>query len=199
MRLRFRTDSAARAPRCDRDPAQVGEFGDRGACRRSGRSRDALTPPNGICASSCTVGPLMWQMPDSMRWATASAPRDVAAEHRGREAVFGVVGDADRLVVALDADHRFDRAEGFLRRRCASPASRGRARSPPYAPLRWPPATSSAPLATASSISRRRARPPPGSTSEPSSDMARAGRRPAASRPWRRACRRRRRRRCRRR
>ncbi len=33
----------------------------------------ALTPPKGICASSCTVGPLTWQMPDSMRRATPMA------------------------------------------------------------------------------------------------------------------------------
>jgi hypothetical protein len=32
-----------------------------------------LTPPNGICASPPTVGPLMWQMPASMRAATAMA------------------------------------------------------------------------------------------------------------------------------
>ena len=31
------------------------------------------------------------------------------------EPVFGVVGDPDRLVLALDADHRLDRAERFLR------------------------------------------------------------------------------------
>jgi hypothetical protein len=30
-------------------------------------------PPKGICASSCTVGLLMWQMPESMRCATVSA------------------------------------------------------------------------------------------------------------------------------
>jgi hypothetical protein len=33
----------------------------------------SFTPPNGICASSCTVGPLMWQMPDSIRCATPHA------------------------------------------------------------------------------------------------------------------------------
>ena len=56
----------------------------------------------------------MWQMPDSMRLATAERALDVAAEHRRRQAVFGVVGDADRLVVALDAHDRLHRAEEFL-------------------------------------------------------------------------------------
>ena len=32
-----------------------------------------LTPPNGICGSSCTVEELTWQMPDSIRRATSSA------------------------------------------------------------------------------------------------------------------------------
>ena len=63
----------------------------------------------------------MWQMPDSIRAGDVERRGDVAAEDRGRQAVFGVVGDADRLVVALDADHRDDRAEATPRGRCASP------------------------------------------------------------------------------
>src|SRR5262249_53555708 len=34
---------------------------------------DPLTPPNGICASSLRVGPLMWQMPASICCATRNA------------------------------------------------------------------------------------------------------------------------------
>ena len=34
---------------------------------------DDLTPPKGIWASSCTHGPLTWQMPDSIRLATCQA------------------------------------------------------------------------------------------------------------------------------
>ena len=34
---------------------------------------EPLTPPKGICASSCTVGPLMWQMPESILRATWKA------------------------------------------------------------------------------------------------------------------------------
>ena len=41
----------------------------------------------------------MWQMPDSMRLATAERALNVAAEHRRGQAVFGVVGDADRFVL----------------------------------------------------------------------------------------------------
>lgn len=33
----------------------------------------SFTPPNGICASSWTVGPFTWQMPDSIRAATRIA------------------------------------------------------------------------------------------------------------------------------
>ena len=32
-----------------------------------------MRPPNGACGSSATVGPLMWQMPDAIRFDTASA------------------------------------------------------------------------------------------------------------------------------
>ena len=56
----------------------------------------------------------MWQMPDSIRRATRHAAGDVAREDRGRQAVLGVVGDPDRLLGAVDADHADDRAEGFL-------------------------------------------------------------------------------------
>ena len=44
---------------------------------------ESLTPPNGICGSSWTVAPLMWQMPLSIRLATdqarsGSAPKTAA-------------------------------------------------------------------------------------------------------------------------
>jgi hypothetical protein len=56
-----------------RDPAQFGEGLDAGLAAEAAVAAESLTPPKGICASSCTVGPLMWQMPDSMRRATCMA------------------------------------------------------------------------------------------------------------------------------
>ena len=114
----------------------------------------ALTPPNGICASSCTVGPLTWQMPDSMRRATFHRAPDVAPEHRRRQAVLVVVGAGDRGLDAVHAHDALHRAERSPRGRCASQASRGRARSPASACCRPCRRTgASRPSPSASSIS----------------------------------------------
>ena len=64
-------------------PSQIGEGIDPGFPAEV-PDATALTPPNGICASSCTVGPFTWQMPDSMRPATwmaraTSRPKTAAA------------------------------------------------------------------------------------------------------------------------
>ena len=56
----------------------------------------------------------MWQMPRLDASRHRQRPLDIAAENRRRQPVFGVVGDADRLVLALDAHDRLHRAEGFL-------------------------------------------------------------------------------------
>ncbi len=56
----------------------------------------------------------MWQMPHSIRFATSSARRDVAAEHGSREPVLGVVGDTHGVLVVLGAQHDDDRTERFL-------------------------------------------------------------------------------------
>ncbi len=70
----------------DGDPAQIGELGDPGPGRRSGRSRIPSCRRTASAPRRAPVGPLTWQMPLSMRCATVSAPRDVPAEHGGREA-----------------------------------------------------------------------------------------------------------------
>jgi hypothetical protein len=88
-------------------------------CRRSGPMPLPLTPPKGICASSCTVGPLTWQMPESMRRATRRRAR-CRAEHRGGQAVLVVVGAGDGLLDAVDPHDALHRAERSPRGRCAS-------------------------------------------------------------------------------
>ena len=93
-------------------------------------------------------------MPLSIRRATAIAASTSRAEHRGREAVLRVVGDADRLVGAVDARRSRRPGRRTPRRRCrisgVTPASTvGVTRLPSASP----PESTSAPLARASSIS----------------------------------------------
>jgi hypothetical protein len=57
-------------PRLHGDPAQLGELGDPRLAAET-TVPDSFTPPNGICGSSATVRPLMWQIPLSMREAIA--------------------------------------------------------------------------------------------------------------------------------
>ncbi len=76
---------------------------------------DSFMPPNG--ATSVEIMPvLMPTMPYSSASATRQMRLHVAAVEIGGEAEFGVVGDADRVVVAREAEQRRHRAEGFLAR-----------------------------------------------------------------------------------
>ena len=115
---------------------------------------DALTPPNGICGSSCTVEALTWQMPVSIRRATSIAASTSRAEDRRRQPVLGVVGDAHRLVGAVHRHDRDDRPERLLAVDAhlgRHAGEHGRARSGCRRPPRR--RARSAPLARASSIS----------------------------------------------
>lgn len=57
----------------ERDTAQIGEFSDALIFAEVVAHPLFLTPPKGIWVSSCTVGPLMWHIPDSIRSATDQA------------------------------------------------------------------------------------------------------------------------------
>src|ERR1700733_4131279 len=70
---------------------------------------EALTPPNGICASSCTVGPLTWQIPDSMRRAIAR-PRARSRVNTAAERLLAKQRPLRGDVIDHDAMH--DRAVG---------------------------------------------------------------------------------------
>jgi hypothetical protein len=75
----------------------------------------------------------------------------IAGEDRGRQAVLGVVRDADRVVLVSGADPRDDGAEALLR---VEPHLRGDAVDPragTSTPFASPAETTLAPLATASS------------------------------------------------
>jgi hypothetical protein len=76
--------------RLQRDPAQLGEGLDAGLAAEAAVT-GFLTPPKGIWASSCTGGPLTWQMPDSIRRATCSV-RPTSAPNTAAVPLTVVVG-----------------------------------------------------------------------------------------------------------
>ena len=129
-------------------------------------------------------------MPDSIRLATSKRARDVAAEDRRRQSVFGVVGDAHRLVHAVDAHDRRRPGRTTPRHRCASPSvtlidHRGRHQRALDLRRRRP---RRAPLPTASSIKRLDAAR--GLRADQRAERRRcpcADRRRPAIRPWPRA------------
>ena len=57
----------------------------------------------------------MWQIPDSIRWASSSAFGTFSEEIAAEQPVVGVAGDLDRLVLAVDGDDRGERPERLLR------------------------------------------------------------------------------------
>ena len=131
----------------------------------------------------------MWQMPDLDPPRDRERAVDVAAEHRGRQAVFGVVGDAHRFLDAADADDRRDRAEGFLaidahRRRDVVEHGRVHQHAVGVAAGEQPRALGDGVLDQADDAARPpRSRPPSRAASCPCADRRRPG-----SPPWRRAC-----------
>ena len=74
-----------------------------------------LTPPNGICASSCTVGPLTWQMPDWIRRATARRALQSRVKTAAESPYSVSLASRTAWSGAVDADHRDDRAEASSR------------------------------------------------------------------------------------
>ena len=76
---------------------------------------DCLYPPNGASAAYQTP-PLTLTVPTRNRAAILGRPFGVGAEHRARQAVRRVVGDAHGVVVAVVGDHREHRPEDLLAR-----------------------------------------------------------------------------------
>ena len=76
---------------------------------------DSFMPPNG--ATSVEMMPvLMPTMPSSSCSADAPDPADVAGVEIGGQAELGVVGQADAVLLGLEAEQRRHRAEGLLPR-----------------------------------------------------------------------------------
>ena len=95
-----RRTSSRGTPRCPR-------------CRPRGRCPDCLTPPKGAPAFE-TMPWFRPTMPVSSRSHDPDRALDVAREDVGHEAVLGVVGPLDRLVLGREARDRGDRAEDLL-------------------------------------------------------------------------------------
>ena len=53
----------------------------------------------------------MWHIPDSMLASDAERSLNVAAEDRGGESVFRVVGDANCLLLSADPENRLHRTK----------------------------------------------------------------------------------------
>ena len=125
-------------------------------------------------------------MPDSSRLADPQPAGEVAGVDVGDQAVLGVVGQPDRLVLVVEGDDRRHRAEDLLARGSPSPAARRRARSArsrsrarsgrraaddaPRRPRPTAPRTSSSTLSTASSLTSG----PPGCRRRAGADAQRA-------------------------
>ena len=63
---------------------------------------ECFSPPKGTIGSSAMVASLMWTMPVSIALGDADAAGEVTGVHRTAQAVLGVVGDGDGLVVGVE-------------------------------------------------------------------------------------------------
>src|ERR1700677_1432215 len=97
----------------DGDPAKIGEFVDHGLAAETAVAA-------GFHASERHLGFVRDRRTVDMADAALDAFRhrhgahDIAPEYRGGETIFGIIGDANGFIDALDANDRLHRSEGFL-------------------------------------------------------------------------------------
>src|SRR5690606_2015517 len=135
----------------------------------------ASTPPTAICASSCTVGPLMSQMPDWIRAATRQA-RETSRLNTAADRPYSVslaTSTAWSSPSTRITETRLPNDSSEYRRICLVTPSITVGCM--IVPSIWPPQAMRAPLDTASSISSRQCAAASGENSAPSGVSFAAG------------------------